>query len=135
MPLLIIIEKVLTNPKHVLIHGALLEYCIKNRNSIWMLYRHRFKYNLNIHSVKSFQSKNRDKIYLDAPNPNLKKGCDRDFRAKRAISELYEIFHPINTHNISLVRLKNLYHYLFSDLYLEHPDRFYRDFSIWTVLH
>ena len=32
-------------------------------------------------SVKPFKSKNRDKIYLDAPNPNLKKGCDRDFRA------------------------------------------------------
>ena len=29
----------------MLIHGALLGYCIKNRNSIWMLYRHRFKYN------------------------------------------------------------------------------------------
>ena len=32
-------------------------------------------------SVKPFKSKNRDKIDLDAPNPNLKKGCDRDFRA------------------------------------------------------
>ena len=32
-----------------------------------------------IHSVKPFKSKNRDKIDLDAPNPNLKKGCDRDF--------------------------------------------------------
>ena len=32
-------------------------------------------------SVKSLKSKNRDKINLDAPNPNLKKGCDRDFRA------------------------------------------------------
>ena len=32
-------------------------------------------------SVKPFKSKNRDKIYLDAPNPNLKKGCDRDFLA------------------------------------------------------
>jgi len=32
-----------------------------------------------ITSVTPFQSKNRDKIYLDAPN--LKKGCDRDFRA------------------------------------------------------
>ena len=30
-------------------------------------------------SVKPFKSKNRDKIDLDAPNPNLKKGCDRDF--------------------------------------------------------
>ena len=34
-----------------------------------------------IASVKPFKSKNRDKIYLDAPNPNLKKGCDRDFFA------------------------------------------------------
>ena len=33
----------------------------------------------SISSVKPFKSKNRDKIYLDAPNPNLKKGCDRDF--------------------------------------------------------
>ena len=30
-------------------------------------------------SVKPFKSKNRDKIDLDAPNSNLKKGCDRDF--------------------------------------------------------
>ena len=28
------------------------------------------------------QIENRDKIYLEAPNPNVKKGCDRDFRAK-----------------------------------------------------
>ena len=33
----------------------------------------------DIDSVKQLKSKNRDKIYLDAPNPNLKKGCDRDF--------------------------------------------------------
>ena len=32
-------------------------------------------------SVKPFKSKNRDKIDLGAPNPNLKKGSDRDFRA------------------------------------------------------
>ena len=32
-------------------------------------------------SVKPFKSKNRDKIDLNAPNPNLKKGCDRDFFA------------------------------------------------------
>ena len=32
----------------------------------------------DIDSVKQLKSKNRDKIYLDAPNPNLKKGCDRD---------------------------------------------------------
>ena len=32
-------------------------------------------------SVKPFKSENRDKIDLDAPNPNLKKGCDRDFFA------------------------------------------------------
>ena len=32
-------------------------------------------------SVKPLKSKNRDKIDLDAPNPNLKKGCDRDFFA------------------------------------------------------
>ena len=36
---------------------------------------------LNISSVKPFKSKNRDKIYLDAPNRNLKKGRDEDFRA------------------------------------------------------
>ena len=29
-------------------------------------------------SVKPFQSKYRDKIDLDAPNPNLKKGSDID---------------------------------------------------------
>ena len=34
-----------------------------------------------MYSVKSFKSKNRDKIYLDAPNLNLKRGLDRDFRA------------------------------------------------------
>ena len=28
-------------------------------------------------SVKPFKWKNRDKIYLDATNPNLKKGSDR----------------------------------------------------------
>ena len=32
-------------------------------------------------SVKPFKSKNRDKIDLEAPNSNLKKGCDGDFRA------------------------------------------------------
>ena len=32
-------------------------------------------------SVKPFKSKSRDKIDLDATNPNLKKGSDRDFRA------------------------------------------------------
>ena len=32
-------------------------------------------------SVKPFKSKNRNKIYLGAPNSNLKKVCDRDFRA------------------------------------------------------
>ena len=32
-------------------------------------------------SVKPFKSKNRDKIDLDAPNPNRKEGCDRDFWA------------------------------------------------------
>ena len=31
--------------------------------------------------VKLFKSKNRYKIDLDAPNPNLTKGSDRDFRA------------------------------------------------------
>ena len=31
--------------------------------------------------VKPFKSKNRDKIYLETPNPNLKKGCERDFSA------------------------------------------------------
>ena len=30
---------------------------------------------------KPFKSKNRDKIDLDATNPNLKKGSDRDFWA------------------------------------------------------
>ena len=34
-----------------------------------------------IPSVKAFKSKNRDKIYVDAPNPNLEIGCDRDSRA------------------------------------------------------
>ena len=32
-------------------------------------------------SVKSFKSENHDKIYPDAKNPNLKNGCDGDFRA------------------------------------------------------
>ena len=102
----------------------------------------------DINSVKPFKSKNCDKIYLDAPNPNLKKRCDRDFRAinyyvdlldekfKRArkkfivkiLFELYETFHPIKPHNS--LSLENLYHNLFSDLDLEHPDRFDRDFFI-----
>ena len=30
-------------------------------------------------SVKPFKSKNRDKIDLDATNPNLKKGSDKQF--------------------------------------------------------
>ena len=34
-----------------------------------------------------------------------------------------------------MLSLDNLYHNLFSDLVLEHPDKLYRDFSIWTVLH
>ena len=34
-----------------------------------------------IGSVKPFKSKNCDKIDLDAKNPNLKKGFDKDFRA------------------------------------------------------
>ena len=43
----------------------------------------------------------------------------------KILSELYRTFHPINTHNKTLVRLspENLYHNLFSDLDLEHPDR------------
>ena len=64
-------------------------------------------------SVKPFKSKNRDKVILDAPNPNLK-GCDtygRDFRATaqpinyyvgfigKILFELYETFHPIKQHN------------------------------------
>ena len=61
-------------------------------------------------------------------------------RKKFAGEILFELswsFHPMNTHNNSLVRLslENLYHNLFSDLDLEHPDRFYRDFSIWRVSH
>ena len=32
-------------------------------------------------SVKPFKSKNRDKIELDAKNPNLKKGCGGESRA------------------------------------------------------
>ena len=40
-------------------------------------------------SVKPFKSKNRDKIYLDAPNPNLKKGCDRDFQATAQPMDYY----------------------------------------------
>ena len=31
--------------------------------------------------VKPFESESRDKIDLDAQNPNMKKGSDRDFRA------------------------------------------------------
>ena len=31
-------------------------------------------------SVKPFKLRNHDKIDLDAPNPNLKKGSDRDFQ-------------------------------------------------------
>ena len=36
-------------------------------------------FSCRMNSVKPFKSKNRDKFDLDAPNPNLKKGCDRDF--------------------------------------------------------
>ena len=42
-----------------------------------------------ISSVKPFKSKNRDKIYLDAPNTNLKKGCDE------ILFELSWTLHPI----------------------------------------
>ena len=54
----------------------------------------------------------------------------------KILFELYGTFDSIKPDNSSLVRLslENLYHNLFSDLDLEHPDRFYRDFSIWTVL-
>ena len=47
-------------------------------------------------SVKPFESKNRDKIDLDAPNPNLK-------------------INPDNSLKVRLL-LKNLYQNLFSDL-------------------
>jgi len=69
-------------------------------------------------SVKPFKSKNRDKIFLDAKNPNLKKGCDRDFRATAQPMDYY------------VCLLDEKYHNLFSDLNLEHPYRFYHDFSI-----
>ena len=36
-------------------------------------------YLIIITSVKPVKSKNRDKFDLDATNPNLKKGSDRDF--------------------------------------------------------
>ena len=39
------------------------------------------KFSRFINSVKPFISKNRDKIYVEARNQNLKKGCGRDFRA------------------------------------------------------
>ena len=44
----------------------------------------------------------------------------------KVLFELYGTFHPIKPHNSSLVRLslENLYHNLFSDLDLEHQDRF-----------
>ena len=82
-------------------------------------------------SVKPFKSKNRDKIYLDAPNPNLKKVLIEIFSDSLS-NELFCGFHPINTHNGSLIRpsLENLYYNLFSDLDLEPPNRFYRDVSI-----
>ena len=35
-----------------------------------------------MNSVKPFKSKNRDNIDLGAKNPNLKMGCDRDFRPR-----------------------------------------------------
>ena len=56
---------------------------------------------------------------------------------RQILFELYGTFHPIKSHNSSLARLslENLYHNLFSDLDLEHPDRFYRDFSILSVSH
>ena len=50
--------------------------------------------------------------------------------ADEILFELFGTFHPIKPHNSSLVRLsvENLYHNLFSDLDLEHPDTFYSDF-------
>ena len=55
----------------------------------------------------------------------------------KILFELYETFHPIKPHDCLWIRLslENIYHNLFSDLDLEHPDRFYHDFSIWTVSH
>ena len=48
----------------------------------WWLYLESFAEKITfMGSVKPFISKNRDKIYLDASNPNLNKGCDRDFLA------------------------------------------------------
>ena len=48
-------------------------------------------------------------------------------------------FYPINTHNSSLARLslENLYHNLFSDLYLEPPDRFFdlNGFTLAMAVH
>ena len=42
-------------------------------------------------SVKPFKSKNRDKIYPEASNPNPKKGCDRDFLATAQPMNYYVI--------------------------------------------
>ena len=41
-------------------------------------------------SVKPFKSKKSDKIDLDAPNPNLKKGCDRDFLRQVLLDEKFD---------------------------------------------
>ena len=54
----------------------------ETRHSKSLIYKTTFSINNTvIPSVKPFKSKNCDIIDLDAPNPNLKKGYDRDFRA------------------------------------------------------
>ena len=59
-----------------------------------------------IYSVKPFKSKNRDKIDLDATNPNLKKVLieifERQFSSNKILSMKFELkgtFYPINSHN------------------------------------
>ena len=59
--------------------GHHITHMILHKNFLWL--KSKIKLSEPIASVKPFKSKNLDKIYLIAPNPNLKKGSYRDSRA------------------------------------------------------
>ena len=61
-------------------HGTVLREQLRGFNlSVWSIFYVPYDTDIHMDSVKPFKSKYRDDIDLDAQNPNLKKGCDRDF--------------------------------------------------------
>ena len=71
-----------------------------------------------------------DQLTLYEPSLEEKTGYNVEI-----IMDSVKPFKSKNRNKIYLEALKKLYHNLFSDLDLEPPDKFYRDFSIWTVSH